>query len=47
MCPFCAVPLREASVPRPAFVGMLLGLTLFGCGVKSDGETVGRRATHR
>ncbi len=38
-CPFCATPLREDAAPPSRFAGVLLGLTLFGCGVESDGDT--------
>jgi hypothetical protein len=39
-CPFCGTPLRDAPAPL-AFAGLLLGLTLVGCGDRTMGEDEG------
>lgn len=37
-CPFCGATSGEELAPRSAWPALLLGLALFGCGTKSDGE---------
>src|SRR5687767_3270246 len=38
-CPFCAAPQRNGTGPLGGFAGVLLGLTLAGCGDDGNSET--------
>lgn len=38
-CPFCGSSLRDAPAPLATVAGVLLGLTLFGCGDDTASET--------
>lgn len=40
-CPFCGATLRDAPAPHALAAGVLLGLTLFGCGGDSAGAEEG------
>jgi len=44
-CPFCGTALNDSIAPLHAVAGILLGLTMFGCGDDTTNESVGGTQT--